>query len=463
MTYSVNGKHGMFQGNREKQSEFLKNYKGSLEEEKIKFLEMKPQCNVPKVLNLMNKKIDKIIDNLVVEINKYEEKLVFEYYPHLIKKMQRAYLSPKSFLLENKDEIKRKYGMENLHEIAKNVRTNVSGTYYNNKNKEGKVSQISHVQDETEEILFRINNKSTSFRYFTNDVNDLVNELTLRVDKCRMQLPVCNSKIKQPQLHSDFISGYDFIGLGKLSTTCLIEHLEGIEVFCPKYKFHCRENVAVRKNKYELDEGKCSRSMSFKMKKRIYLQSSCTNSPPEFRPFPKNYLSNDRSTQTPRQQYKNYLENKKEYEQKLKVCKSRIQGTGLFARHPFRKGDLIIEYVGEVIRYTVADTRERQYQIKKRPLYFFSTFDIKNYEEGCEENKMIIDSTRYGSISRYINHSCDPNCSNEIFRWKDDETAKIVIFACKDIQEGEELTYDYSTGIGSEECECMSENCRGFF
>ena len=44
----------------------------------------------------------------------------------------------------------------------------------------------------------------------------------------------------------------------------------------------------------------------------------------------------------------------------------------------------------------MADTRERQYQIKKRPLYFFSTFDIKNYEEGCEENKMIIDSTRYG-------------------------------------------------------------------
>ena len=44
----------------------------------------------------------------------------------------------------------------------------------------------------------------------------------------------------------------------------------------------------------------------------------------------------------------------------------------------------------------MADTREKQYQLKKRPLYFFSTFDAKNYEEGCEENKMIIDSTRYG-------------------------------------------------------------------
>lgn len=62
-----------------------------------------------------------------------------------------------------------------------------------------------------------------------------------------MQLPVCNSDNKQPRLSSDLISGYNFIGLSKLSTTCMLEHLEGIEIFCPKYKFHCRENVAVRK------------------------------------------------------------------------------------------------------------------------------------------------------------------------------------------------------------------------
>lgn len=49
--------------------------------------------------------------------------------------------------------------------------------------------------------------------------------------------------------------------------------------------------INVLQNKYELDAEKCSRSMSFKMKKRIFLQSSCTYSPPEIRPFPKNYLS----------------------------------------------------------------------------------------------------------------------------------------------------------------------------
>ena len=52
----------------------------------------------------------------------------------------------------------------------------------------------------------------------------------------------------------------------------------------------------------------------------------------------------------------------------------------------------------QVIRELVADKREIHYQFKKRPLYFFSTFDAHNFEEGFEENKMIIDSTRYGMI-----------------------------------------------------------------
>ena len=72
-------------------------------------------------------------------------------------------------------------------------------------------------------------------------------ELARRVYECRMQLPVGNSKFKRPRLWSDIISGNDFIGLGRLSTTCMLEHLEGIEEFCPKYKFRCRVNVAVRK------------------------------------------------------------------------------------------------------------------------------------------------------------------------------------------------------------------------
>lgn len=55
-----------------------------------------------------------------------------------------------------------------------------------------------------------------------------------------------------------------------------------------------------------------------------------------------------------------------------------------------------------------------------------------------------------------INHSCEPNliCEN-----------KIVFIASRDIGEGEELTFDYSsceTHFPGFECKCGSEKCRGF-
>ena len=37
-----------------------------------------------------------------------------------------------------------------------------------------------------------------------------------------------------------------------------------------------------------------------------------------------------------------------------------------------------------------------------------------------------------------MNHSCDPTC------WFTDEDPEVMV-ACRDIQEGEEITYDYAT------------------
>lgn len=58
----------------------------------------------------------------------------------------------------------------------------------------------------------------------------------------------------------------------------------------------------------------------------------------------------------------------------------------------------------------------------------------------------------------FINHSCYPN-STVICQGK-----KLVLFSARDIQAGEEITFDYTTSnVMSEEfsCECKSENCRG--
>jgi SET domain-containing protein len=56
-------------------------------------------------------------------------------------------------------------------------------------------------------------------------------------------------------------------------------------------------------------------------------------------------------------------------------------------------------------------------------------------------HSLIIDATR-GSICRFVNHSCDPNCRIE--KWIVDGEPRMALFAEKVILSGDELTYDYN-------------------
>lgn len=57
------------------------------------------------------------------------------------------------------------------------------------------------------------------------------------------------------------------------------------------------------------------------------------------------------------------------------------------------------------------------------------------------KDNCFIDSRKKASISRFINHSCEPNCTIEI--WTVKHRLKAAIFALKDIPHGTELTFDY--------------------
>lgn len=58
------------------------------------------------------------------------------------------------------------------------------------------------------------------------------------------------------------------------------------------------------------------------------------------------------------------------------------------------------------------------------------------------DNKMIIDATR-GTIARFVNHSCEPNC--EMIKWTVNGEPRMALFAGRrGIMTGEELTYDYN-------------------
>lgn len=80
----------------------------------------------------------------------------------------------------------------------------------------------------------------------------------------------------------------------------------------------------------------------------------------------------------------------------LKFARSRIHDWGLFAKEPIGEGEMVIEYVGEVVRRSVADTLEKRYEaLGIGSSYLFRV-----------DHNVIIDATKHGNLSRFINHSC---------------------------------------------------------
>lgn len=139
----------------------------------------------------------------------------------------------------------------------------------------------------------------------------------------------------------------------------------------------------------------------------------------------------------------------------VKFARSAIHNWGLYAMENISKDDMIIEYVGEVVRQQVADLRENRYL--KSGIGSSYLFRI--------DESTVVDATKKGGIARFINHSCMPNCTAKII--KVEGSKRIVIYALRDIALNEELTYDYKfeREIGSLDripCLCGTPACKGF-
>ncbi|EGE01408.1 histone-lysine N-methyltransferase [Trichophyton equinum CBS 127.97] len=139
----------------------------------------------------------------------------------------------------------------------------------------------------------------------------------------------------------------------------------------------------------------------------------------------------------------------------VRFARSAIHNWGLYAEENITANDMIIEYVGEKVRQQVADMRERRY---------LKSGIGSSYLFRIDENT-VIDATKHGGIARFINHSCTPNCTAKII--KVDGSKRIVIYALRDIERDEELTYDYKfeREWDSDDripCLCGSTGCKGF-
>ncbi|RKH06434.1 SET domain-containing protein [Corallococcus sp. CA053C] len=137
----------------------------------------------------------------------------------------------------------------------------------------------------------------------------------------------------------------------------------------------------------------------------------------------------------------------------FELRQSPIQGLGAFATRRIRKGARIIEYIGERITQAEADVRYDDESMERHHTFLFNLDDDTVLDAGTVHNE-----------SRYINHSCEPNCQSLI------DKGHIHIYALRTIEPGEELTYDYAyertpemddDAEGLYVCRCGTPSCRG--
>uniref|UniRef100_A0A096LSX8 Histone-lysine N-methyltransferase NSD3 n=1 Tax=Poecilia formosa TaxID=48698 RepID=A0A096LSX8_POEFO len=135
------------------------------------------------------------------------------------------------------------------------------------------------------------------------------------------------------------------------------------------------------------------------------------------------------------------------------VVKTEGCGWGLRTNQTLRKGDFVTEYVGEVI-----DSEECQQRIKRAHENHVTNFYMLTLTKD-----RVIDAGPKGNSSRFMNHSCSPNCETQ--KWTVNGDVRIGLFTLCNIEAGTELTFNYNlhcVGNRRMSCHCGSDNCSGF-
>jgi SET domain-containing protein len=138
----------------------------------------------------------------------------------------------------------------------------------------------------------------------------------------------------------------------------------------------------------------------------------------------------------------------------FEIRQSAIAGKGAVALEPIPAWTRLIEYTGERVSHEVADARYEDEEAAGNTHTVLFTID----------DHTVIDAGVNGNDARFFNHSCAPNCQSRIVR------RRVYLETIKDIEPGEELTYDYEIPNEGEDpetarrkwpCHCGAPNCRG--
>ncbi|XP_052720602.1 uncharacterized protein LOC128192160 isoform X2 [Crassostrea angulata] len=138
---------------------------------------------------------------------------------------------------------------------------------------------------------------------------------------------------------------------------------------------------------------------------------------------------------------------------RLQLVKTEGRGWGVKTLLDIPKGIFICEYIGELISDSEADGREDDSYL----------FDLDNRDG----DTYCIDARRYGNISRFINHLCEPNIIPvKVFvDHQDLRFPRICFFSSREIKADEELGFDYGEKFWIIKwkqftCACNSPKCK---
>lgn len=118
----------------------------------------------------------------------------------------------------------------------------------------------------------------------------------------------------------------------------------------------------------------------------------------------------------------------------IQSCPER--GRGVFSNKSFKANDYIMKFTGNLT--PINEIKDFTHYLQITPGLFMGPS---------------------GGADDYVNHSCDPNCSLYF------ENNELILRAIRDIEPGQELSFDYGTVQFTEpttfECKCDSPECRG--
>jgi SET domain-containing protein len=138
---------------------------------------------------------------------------------------------------------------------------------------------------------------------------------------------------------------------------------------------------------------------------------------------------------------------------RTQVRRSGVHGKGVFAVKPLCAGEILFEYAGEVITWAEALRRHPHDPSQPDHTFYFHIDD-----------QHVIDGAHGGNSSRFINHSCDPNCE------ADEVEGRVFIKTLRAVEAGDELSFDYGLVLDGRHtpkvkkqfaCYCGAKSCRG--